>query len=197
MKTIGSDIEQLSNSIEKYTVYLEKSCKRVATNQAVDSPFRNISDGLNFRFLPECQGNLRSNLKDLYDAINNVENYQVVAVEEYCPSEPSTKYYFMKTLKECGLPCQTAMLTYTPGNNVGNCSFIWKVTTTGDVGFAECLSIIEEIKQDLPVYHTRKMKAEMLNKIGRLTKSIKPAVIRYIYTSLKSFKLINVFILYS
>ncbi len=76
------------------------------------------------------------------------------------------------------------MLTYTPGNNVGNCSFIWKVTTTGDVGFAECLSIIEEIKQDLPVYHTRKMKAEMLTKIGRLTKSIKPAVMRYIYRSL-------------
>ena len=44
--------------------------------------------------------------------------------------------------------------------------------------------VIEEIKKDIPVYHTRMMIQEFIQKFGRVTHTVKPAVLRYFYKDL-------------
>lgn len=43
-KALKPDIEQLTKSIDEYCKYLQRSCKRVMSNQSSSSPVREISD---------------------------------------------------------------------------------------------------------------------------------------------------------
>ena len=117
------------------------------------SPVRQISDNLTFQFLPQCS-TCSSVLSDLCDQVQQTTEYEYVAVEDYCPAEPSTKYYFFQKLKTSGLPFAAALLTYTHGNNVGNLSFVWKVHATdeSDSAFSNSQSVIESVKQSIPVF---------------------------------------------
>ena len=54
---------------------------------------------------------------------------------------------------------------------MGNLSFVWKVHATdeSDSAFSNSQSVIESVKQSIPVFHTRAMRRNMLQKFGRLT----------------------------
>ena len=70
---------------------------------------------------------------------------------------------------------------YSPGSNIGNVHFLWKVpddTTILDC-FEQSVASIESAKQQLPVFHTRAMRQEMFIKIGRVSQAVKPSVLRY------------------
>ena len=73
--------------------------------------------------------------------------------------------------------------TYTHRNNVGNYHFVWKVPN--DVARESChtqnLHLIESIKPEIPVYHTRAMKQEFYNLMGRISPESKPYILRSIY----------------
>ena len=84
-------------------------------------------------------------------------------------------------MKRVGITFPTALLTYTHGNNVGSLHFVWRVETFGDGAFSDSQPVIESIKKDIPVYHTRLMRKKMFKVFGRLTSSLKPAFARYIY----------------
>ena len=43
---------------------------------------------------------------------------------------------------------------------------------------------LKEEKRQLPVYHTRAMIQEFIQKFGRVTHAVKPAVLRYFYKDL-------------
>ena len=49
---------------------------------------------------------------------------------------------------------------------------------------SENWQVIDRLKQDLPIYHTRAMKKEFVNTYGRFTHSTKPVVLRSIYREL-------------
>lgn len=87
----------------------------------------------------------------------------------------------MQTVKETGFPFPTALLTYTHGNNVGSLHFVWKVESYSDTSFSDSQPVIEKLKEDIPVYHTRMMRKEMFKVFGRLSASVKPSAARHIY----------------
>ena len=79
---------------------------------------------------------------------------------------------------------KTALLTYSHGNNIGNIHFLWKVTDLSEEEFSRCQGTIERAKSDIPVYHTRAMKQALFARFGRVTSSVKPAVLRALYKEL-------------
>ena len=85
-------------------------------------------------------------------------------------------------LLQQGLSIPSVLLTYSPGSNIGNMHFIWKVP---DLNPLECLEqsqqSIEEVKQVIPKYHTRAMRSLLFQKFGT---TVKPAALRYFYRSL-------------
>lgn len=72
-------------------------------------------------------------------------------------------------------------MTYTHGNNVGSLHFVWKVESYSDTSFSDSQPVIEKLKEDIPVYHTRMMRKEMFKVFGRLSASVKPSAARHIY----------------
>ena len=182
---IKVDIEQLTKSIDDYSSYLQRSCKKVIFNQSLSFPVREISEHLLFQFLPVIHCELVSEtLKKLHNHLKSQPELVPVSVEEYSPSDPKEKYTYFKTLKSSGLQFPTALLTYTHGNNVGNLNFVWKVQSISDLSFSQCQPVIENIKKDIPKFHTRAMRREVFSLFGRLTSSVKPAIMRHIYRTL-------------
>ncbi len=176
-------VEKVAQCISGYTAYLEKSCKKVMLNQSTTSPVREISDNLTFQFLPRCS-TCCSIVKNLCNQLEKTTEYEYVAIEDYCPAEPSTKHCFFQRLKTSGFPFAAALLTYAHGNNVGNLNFVWKVHATDETAFSTSQPVIESVKQAIPVFHTRAMRKTMFEKFGCLTSTVKPTVMRHIYRSL-------------
>ena len=92
---------------------------------------------------------------------------------------------FVKDLEK-GLPVPTMLYTYSPGSSVLNHNFIWRLPD--DCAIEACLSLNQQlvckIMDQLPVFHTRAMKQELINHYGLLMSGIKSYVLRSIYTEL-------------
>ena len=183
--SLKPNVEQLTRSLDTYSNYLQRSCKRVMSNQSSPSPIREISDHISFQFLPiNLLTPVPEGIKELCQKLEHLPNLESISVEQFAPSNAKEKYQYLQTLKSNGLPFPTALLTYAHGNNVGNFNFIWKVQSTSESSFSECQSVIETVKKNIPIYHTRAMRKELFSLFGRLTSSVKPAVMRHIYRTL-------------
>lgn len=70
----------------------------------------------------------------------------------------------------------TVLFTYTPGGSVLNHHFIWRVPESFDVDAAvgENQHVVDEIKTQLPVFHTRAMERDFMDMYGRLSNSCRP-----------------------
>lgn len=56
--------------------------------------------------------------------------------------------------------------------------------TSLDEAICNSQAAIEEIKVKLSVFHSRQMRREFVNKFGRVSSAVKPAVLRYFYHDL-------------
>jgi len=62
---------------------------------------------------------------------------------------------------------------------------VWHVPEDSlDSALTESLPIIDEIRKSLPIYHSCAMLSEFINKFGRVTPRVQPAVLRYFYRDL-------------
>ena len=174
------DVEDLAQCIAKYADYLEEDNKRVEFNHQLPSPVRELSEHITFQFLPAASSSFPL-LSELQRRLENAQYLEYVAVEDVCPTNTRAKHSFISFLKTNGFPFQVAMLSYAHGNNVGNLHFLWRVGSTDEATFMECQKVVEKIKGNIPVYHTRAMRRAMFDVFGRVTSSLKPAAARHLY----------------
>ena len=118
----------------------------------------------------------------LASKIIEVGPYPFINLDEYSPVDAKKRYLFIKEVKN-GAQVPTILLTYSPGNNVGNSHFIWHVPDE-TLSTASSQRVIEEIKTKLPIFHSCLIKRECINKFGKISSSVKPAVLRYFYHDL-------------
>ncbi len=168
-------IEQLTKSIDDYSSYLQRSCKKVAFNQSSLSPVREISDHLSFQFLPLNRGkSVPSKLEDLFNYLNVQPELESVSVDEYSPGDPKGKYRYIQTLD---LHFLLLFLLTRMG-------IILETLESAESSFSDSQSVIESLKKNIPIFHTRTMRKEAFSLFGRLTSSLKPSAMRYIYRSI-------------
>ena len=79
------EIEALAKSIARYADYLEETNKRVKFNHKLSSPVRELSENINFQFLPMASSTI-SALSELQHRLEQVELFEFVSVEEICPT---------------------------------------------------------------------------------------------------------------
>lgn len=174
------DVEGLAQCIAKYADYLERSNKRVKFNHQLPSPIRELSENITFQFLPVASSSIPI-LSELQKRLEDAPHFQYVSVEDVCPTNIRKKHNFISALKTNGFPFNAAMLSYTHGNNVGNLHFVWRVMSSDESSFTDCQKVIDQVKGNIPIYHTRAMRRAMFDVFGRLTSSLKPAVARHLY----------------
>ena len=178
------EVEGLSHSLSGYTEYLEDKSKRVKARHLSETPVRELSDPMSWKFLPPV-ALVPESLKHITKALKSEAPYEPVALDQLCPSDPRQKYRFIKKLEE-GLSMPTVLFSVAPGNNVWNLHFMWRARDgEAESGvYKNSLPVVERLKPQLPIYHTRAMRKALFEKFGRISPQVKPTVLRSFYRDL-------------
>ena len=124
-----------------------------------------------------------SSLDVVEHALEPMDMYSSLALEDYLPQDSQQRYAFIHRLRD-GIKMPCILLTYSTGNNKGNFHFVWKSAgSQGDV-LEKSQATIEAIKKMLPTFHTRAMRKQIQEKFGRLSNKVKPHEFRFIYKEL-------------
>ncbi len=183
------ECEELAHSLQKYAQTLQEKNKTMKTVHSSSAPWRSIAKGLDLFYLKPTKS-LSPELIEINSRVAEVGPYCKVDLYSQLPINPQQRYNLAKKVKEEGLEIPSILLVYSSGNNCGNSYFVWHVPDSClDQALANSQSIIEDIKKDLPTYHTRAMRSEFIQKFGRITSAVKPAVLR---TSTKTSLVITV-----
>ena len=176
-------------SLSTYVEYLTQKNKRVKSDHRSPTPVREISEHMILKFVNVSSSSPTSPfLAAIEDGLANCQPYECLQISELLPTDAVQKHRAVNALISHGLSFPCILLIYVPGSNVGNFHFAWKVSADPDVSVSDCFTqsqpVVEKIKQNLPVYHSRAMRSAMVKKFGRVTRNVKPAVLRYFYKDL-------------
>lgn len=185
-KEIKPSITELCESLAAYVEYLSMKNKRAKANHRSPTPVRDLGENMKLKFLPLSDGVVEPILKPIDDLLVEKPVYTHFSLADLVPADPVKRHRFILTLESTGLSFSSILLIYLPGGNVCNLHFLWKVPEHGEIGdyIEQSQPVIEAIKQDIPVYHTRAMKASVFKKFGRVSPQVKPSVLRYFYREL-------------
>ena len=163
------DVFNLSLSLAGYVEYLSEKNKKMKIRHKSPTPVRQLSEYLQVKFLSSCS------TSQTFDAIEaafeNKSIFEYVNLSSYLPQEPVKRHRMLDSIIQSGLSSPCVLLTYAPGSNIGNLNFLWKVPN--DIEPVQCLErsqcIIENIKKEIPTFHTRAMKCALFEKFGRVS----------------------------
>jgi hypothetical protein len=153
----------------------------------MEVPAANPTDNSTVRYITK-RTEVAGCLKPLNDVLQSKSTYQPVFVGDFAPSDRRQRYSYIKEVEK-GLLISTVFLTYSPGGSAVNHHFIWRVPDSFDVDAAisenpENQQVIDAIKRELPVYHTRAMRRQFVDMYGKLMKGTSPYLLRDIYKEL-------------
>ena len=175
--------ELLANTLHLYACEIQDKSKVMKTIHSSGTPWRSIDKSMDILYLKPI-GSVCTELQDICEQLSKAGPYSLIDLHSYLPSDNQKKYYMVKKLK-AGLSVSALLLIYSSGNNCGNAYFVWHVPDNClDQALKNSQVVIEEIKKHIPVYHTRMMIQEFIQKFGRVTHTVKPAVLRYFYKDL-------------
>ena len=176
--------EGLVESLASYASYLSMRNKAMKLHHSSPEPSVSFSDAQSIKFI-KSSSDMSPLLTELNTAIKSSPYYTRIFVNDYTPDDKRRRYLFMRELDK-GVSEPTYLFTYTHPSNVGNYHFIWKVpSSVADMGnSSDNLRLIEEIKKEIPVYHTRAMKKEFLTLYGQISPESKPYLLRSMYYAL-------------
>jgi hypothetical protein len=155
----------LSESLSFYAEYLHKKNKRIKINHELSHPVRELSENLKLKFVA-ASSIITSSLADIDDLLKDKSEYSFESLTHILPTNAVQKHRLMDTLLSNGLPYPCIILIYSPGSNIGNLVFAWRVPDNVKIEliFERSQSVVEEIRKLIPVFQTRSMKSAWLKK---------------------------------
>ena len=181
------DVASLAQSLTGYVEYLTKKNKSMKLHHASPAPVRELSTHLRLNYISPSTSTLTpTSLNAIEESLYSQSNFEYIAITDMLPSDPLKKLRTVETMTTCGLRFPCILLVYSPGSNLGNLHFLWKVPSGADVAssFEQSQSVIERIRSQIPHYHTRAMRSAMYEKFGRISPATKPSALRYFYREL-------------
>ena len=123
---------------------------------------------------------LAARYKSLHAALLHTLDFEPVLLEDHCPAHPRRKHDYKEGIV---VLVKSVMYTYTGSRN--HITFVWKIPTT--LNETELLqknvTTQQQIKANLPKYHSRAMRREFIHIFGYATHT-KPAFLRAAYRRL-------------
>ena len=173
----------LIESLASYASYLSVRNKMMKQYHSSPEPPVSFSDSSSLQFI-----NSSSNVSPLLSALDNAvaskPDYHKLCVRDFSPQEKRRRYLFICELQK-GLSNPIFLFTYTHPSNVGNYHFVWKAPSIlPENSSTQNLKIVQEIKKEIPVYHTRTMRKEFFSLYGGLSPESKPYLLHSIYCAL-------------
>lgn len=117
-------VDMLAGNIAQYCDYIKSQSKKMKLVHSSETSVGQVSDSLIVEVL-KGSSTCFPCLNDLSTALQRMDTYYHLSVNEFCPPEAQPRYRFLQQLK-CGLNVPIVLLTYSPGNNKGNLQFAWR-----------------------------------------------------------------------
>ena len=156
-------------------------------------------DSCHSQHLPKASRRLPTSLLPLREVLLQKKPYDPICLNDFTPSDRRQRYEYthshsLKIHSDCfclhryinelekGVSVGTVLYTHSTGGSILSQHFVWRIPDDFSVeaGLTENQKVIQKLKQDLPVYHTRAMQKEFISSYGRLTNGAKPYVLRSI-----------------
>ena len=182
------NFDSLLFSVVSYCDYLAQKNKKAKINHRSPTPVRDISEHLQLKYIPQSSEELPANLAVINSLITGKDYYEATYISTHLPSNCVQKHRIVNSIISDGccssIPCM--LLVYSPGSNIGNLHFLWKVPPNAEI--AECFEcsqpVIEQTKKTFPVFHSRAMRDAFFKKAGLISINVKPTMLRYFYKDL-------------
>ena len=137
------------------------------------------------KYIASTNSETLASLVGIERKVENCDFYELNFISELLPSDHTQKHRVVESLISNGLQFNCILLVYTPGSNIGNLHFLWKIPSSAEVTECfECSQSSIEAKKRIPIYHTRAMRTAMYKKFGLVSSTVKPAVLRFFYKDL-------------
>ncbi len=174
----------LIEAISSYASYLDVRRKVMKELHASPEPAVNFCDASHVKLLPRSEL-VSPLLSEINQALSRSHTYQKINVNEFVPTDKRQKYLYIRELEK-GLSQSVFFFTYSHGSNVGNYYFLWKAPEyiSEEACSIENLRVVEAIKAEIPVFHSRMMRREFFDMYGRISPHSRPYVLRSIYHAL-------------
>lgn len=161
--------------MKKYHCMLERKNEKISANQmGLNLPCSPFTDATITTVLSKGSGPVLERYNDLFHEIQTRPCYDPIFLNNLIGDDATkeARYHYVSTLLKNGLP----------GGSWRTCVFFWKVPNDGtDRQLSDRVAAV--LKQDMPTFHTRALKAEFQSRFGNVAK-ITPAIRRAIYRSL-------------
>jgi len=183
------DVSNLASSISGYVEYLSQTNTVTKYNHTLPMPVRELSSNLQLKLIPISKTNSATptSLCNIEKTLDNKSCFEFISANSLLPpSNSMQKHCLIELLSANSLKFPCAILMYTPGSNIGNLIFLWKLPCVTDVSslFEQSQATVENVKAVIPQYHTCVMCAAMFEKFGRISPTTKPSTPRYFYKKL-------------
>ena len=171
------DLEEIGNSMKKYHCMLERKNEKISANQmSLNLPRSPFTAATITTVLSKGSGPVLERYNDLFHEIQTRPCYDPIFLNDLIGDDATkdTRYHYISTLLKNGLPSVSfEVLKYSPGGSWRTCVFFWKVPNDGtDRQLSDRVAAV--LKQNMPTFHTRAMKAEFRSRFGNVAK-ITPA----------------------
>jgi len=125
-------------------------------------PIRNGIDHIKVEDLPICE-NVKLQYQPIVDALNMVEEFEPICIDEYLPTNPLKRLAFLKIIS---LSLLTTLYIYYHGNYLGNLHWLWKsnIEINDDTKTSEAKAILK-VYNEIPKYSTRQMRKNVTSKV--------------------------------
>ena len=180
---VRKDVEQLARTLASYADLLLSKRARMEEIHSSTEVVRQIGDNISVfftkhRILPPAF------LSSISEAIKELDFDTPLELGKFLPADRRRRYEWLQALR-MGLDVPLIHVTYAPGSNIGNLHWIWHSTATSiDDALRTTQPIIEQLKKDIPVFHTRAMRREAFEMFGLASPSTKKSVLRHLYKEL-------------
>ena len=183
-ETFKKHVENLARSLAQYGDYLVLKNKRMKEVHNSDVPVRQLSESLSVEVVKKSDVRFPC-FTSLINSLNGIQPYQEIFLTDHCPLAPRQRYDYIQKIQR-GLDIPVVVMTFSPGNNRGNFHFVWKYCSDDSMEtvFQKSIAVVESIKPQLPIYHTRAMRKCLFTQFGRISPHVKPAVLRHFYRDL-------------
>lgn len=168
----------LTEALIKYYKFLTDQQQRTSLRHASKEPLRSLSDNWVNRTV-EGKASVETGKEYLIleKQLQEMQCYSPLCLMDL---EPSERIDRRKWIDNIQLSLSISLYSYQHGNYLGNLNFAWKLPSDDSKrsGMKE-LQVIEQIKKDIPVFSTRQMKSEFINRYSKT--GLKPGVLRDMY----------------
>ena len=185
-RDIKQQFSDLVESLASYSDYLVDKNKKIKANHRSPTPVRDLPENMSLKFLEPTE-EVPTPLQPIDELLESLTIYKYLSITHLLPLDSLRKHRLLNLLISSGLSSPSMLCIYNPGGGIRNLQFLWRLPQESDdpnVYFEHSQPVVEKIKAELPVFHSRAMRTAMYEKFGRISPNVKPSVLRYFYKEL-------------